>query len=143
MKKLTAFALLATLAGCTTLKKCEKKFSRVLTDTVTVKKEVVVTIPRDSAIIRITTDTTRIVRQITQGRATVRIVREPHFTTVYASCDSARIVKEAILKVPKNTIIMGVNTFWKWGFWFVLFLLLVGIGTFWLSRLFTVQITKK
>lgn len=143
MKKTLILCLLASIASCTTLKKCERKFAKTITDTVTIKKQIVVTIPKDSSVLRIITDTTTLIREVRQGRATVRIVREPTYTTVYASCDSARIVKEATLRMPKNTIQIGVNKNWKYAFFVALGLLLLLITALWLNRIFTFKIERK
>lgn len=142
MKYLIVFSL-CLLASCTTLKRCERKFSTILTDTVIVKKQIVVNVPKDSAVLRIKTDTTTIYKEIHQGRATVRIIREPTFTTVYATCDSLRIVKEAIAKIPQKVIKMGVSHFYKYAFFIVLAALALLCAALYLSRIWTIQITKK
>lgn len=116
---------------------------KLATDTVTVRQMVTVTVPRDSAVLRLVTDTTTVIREIRQGRATVRIVREPHFTTVYATCDSVRISKEAIAKVPRNTIIVGVNRWYKTGFWVAFLLFGILSAAIWLSRTWAINVTRK
>ena len=144
MRRLTYFAFLALgLNSCVTLKRCERKFSQTLTDTVRVEKQVTLSIPKDSAIVRIITDTSTVIREIRQGRATVRIVREPTYTTVYAKCDSATIAQKILLKAPKNNIIMGVSKWYRLGFWISLGLLVVFTLAFFISRLFTITIQKK
>lgn len=141
---LTAYCLLLT-AYCLLLSSCSQRrlLRKLQTDTVTVRQMVTVTVPKDSAVLRIVTDTTTVIKEIRQGRATVRIVREPTYTTVYATCDSVKITKEAIAKVPRNTIIVGVSRWYKTGFWIVLLLFGLLSTALWLSRLWTIQITRK
>lgn len=143
MKSILLFFLLLIIIllafGCS-----QRRLLRKLsTDTVTVRQLVTVTVPKDSAILRLITDTTTVVREVRQGRATVRIVREPHFTTVYANCDSVKIIKEAVAKVPRNNIIVGVNKWYKRGFFSLLILLGILCMGIWLSRFFTVNIVRK
>ena len=143
MKSILLFFLLLVLVllafGCSN----RRLLHKLTTDTVTVRQVLTVTVPRDSAVLRLITDTTTVVREIRQGRATVRIVRQPHFTTVYANCDSLKITKEAIAKLPHNTILVGVNKWYKTGFWIVLLLFGILSTAIWLSRLWTIRITRK
>lgn len=143
MKSILLFFLLLTLIllafGCSN----RRLLRKLATDTVTVRQMVTVTVPKDSAVLRLVTDTTTVVREVRQGRATVRIVREPTYTTVYANCDSVQITKEAIAKVPRNNIMVGVNKWYKRGFYFLLIVLGVLCMGIWLSRYFTVNIARK
>lgn len=134
LKQSVAALLLLCLASCVTERKCLQKFGNVLTDTVTVHQTVKLTVPRDSAVLRITTDTTVVVKEVHQGRATVRIVREPHYTYVTAECDSAQLAKDILIKYPRNTIKMGVATWYKYGFWV---LVVLAIATYLSYQVFT------
>lgn len=142
MKQFIVFGLLILLAGCS-LKRYERKFAKTVVDTVTVRQQVVFNVPKDSAILRIVTDTTHIIREVRQGRATVRIIREPTFTTVFATCDSLRIAKEAIAKIPQKVVQFGVPKFYQYGFYVLLVILGILTAAIWLSRIFTVKIQRK
>lgn len=142
MKPLIVFGLLILLAGCS-LKRYERKFAKTVMDTVTVRQQVVFNVPKDSAVLRIVTDTTHFIKEVRQGRATVRIVREPTYTTVFATCDSMRIVKEAIAKIPQKVVYFGVPKFYKFGFYALLLVLGLLATAIWLSRIFTIQIQRK
>lgn len=143
MKSVLLFFLLLIIVllafGCSN----RRLLRKLATDTVTVRQKVTFTVPKDSAVLRIITDTTTVVREIRQGRATVRIVREPTYTTVYANCDSVKITKEAIAKVPRNTIIAGVHRWYKIGFWIVLLLFGILSTAIWLSRTWAINVTRK
>lgn len=143
MKNLVFILAPLLFTSCATFKRCERKFGNTVTDTVTVVTPVTVHVPKDSAVLRVVTDTATLIREVRQGRATVRIIREPTYTTVYAKCDSVAITKNAIAKIPQKIVKVGVSRFYRYGFFALLILLgVLGIA-FWLSRLFTVQITKK
>lgn len=140
------FACLACcffLQSCATFKRCTDKFGNTVTDTITVQKTVSVTVPKDSAILRVVTDTTRIVEVSKQGRATVYLERTPQLTTVRAICDTLTITKTIAVKMPQTTTIMGVSPFYRKAFWVLLVLFLALCGAIYLSRLFTVQIIRK
>lgn len=144
MKNLLIFITIVflTSGGCS-LRRYERRHARTATDTVTVRQTVVFNVPKDSAVLRVVTDTTRIIKEVRQGRATVRIVREPTYTTIYATCDSMRIAKEAIAKIPQRVVSFGVPKSYKIGFYTLLILLIALIAGIYLSRFFTINIARK
>lgn len=65
------------------------------------------TIPRDSVVFQVRTDTVPITHTVRQGRATLTFTRDRHTTTANCECDTASIQK----KVPQQIIrkIAGVD----------------------------------
>jgi hypothetical protein len=100
-----------------TFDRARRRYATIHADTVTVTKQVTLMIPKDSAVLRIITDTTHVVSEARQGRATVRIVREPRYTTVYAQCDSAAIVRNVEAKFAQQQNHWGVSRWYKRAFW--------------------------
>ena len=133
--------IIHSLMSCMTYNRALRKFAHVVTDTVEVRKIVTVTVPRDSAVLRLLTDTTHIVREAQQGRATVRIVREPTYTTVYATCDSAKMAQEIVAKMPRQSVYWGVSLWYKRGFWALLVAISVAAAGYFLAKNF--QISKR
>lgn len=125
-----------------TFNRAKQRYATTHVDTVLVTKQVTLTIPRDSAVLRLTTDTTHAVSQARQGRATVRIVREPHYTTIYAHCDSASITKAVVAKIPQQQVSWGVNKWYKRGFY--LFIgTTIALAIALLTKFFTISINRK
>ncbi|RRB13425.1 hypothetical protein [Larkinella knui] len=103
--------LLLILSGCLTEKRIRRN-AHQLTDTTYVTKTVTVTIPKDSAIVRTVTDTTRIFLTERQGRATVTLIRTPTETSAKAVCDT--IIREVRVTVPcPPELQIGVNAWWR------------------------------
>ncbi|KAA9357247.1 hypothetical protein [Larkinella humicola] len=111
MKYVLILCLAVTLPGCLTQKKILRK-AETLVDTTYVTQVETVMIPRDSAVVRLTTDTTHVKVIERQGRATVTVIRTPTETTARADCDS--IVKEVRVQIPcPPQLIVGVNENWR------------------------------
>jgi hypothetical protein len=111
MKNLMIFASMLSLSGCLTQSKILRKAEKLVDTTYVTKVETVV-IPRDSAVLRLRTDTTFVKVIERQGRATVTIIRTPTETTARADCDS--IVKYVPVTVPcPPQLQIGVNELWR------------------------------
>ena len=140
------FCLGLCLFSCNvTYQRCLDKFGRTTNVYDTTRHTIrdTVTVPRDSAVLVVHTDSTRIVRHYTRGKATVTIIREPTNTTVLANCESTTIIRE--LKIPpanqNNT--WGVATWYKWAFWMAVAMVLVLLLVWYITARLAVSITRK
>ncbi|GAB2571781.1 hypothetical protein [Spirosoma areae] len=103
---LTAMLL---LQGCMTFQKAQRKFATNVADTTFTTITTVV--PKDSAVLRIVTDTTTVVHEIRQGRAKIIYQRDPKMTIIKAECDSVVIEKRVPVYVTKQ--VWGVDPAYK------------------------------
>jgi hypothetical protein len=111
MKYALIFLSMLCLSGCLTQSKILRKAEKLVDTTYVTKVETVV-IPRDSAVLRIRTDTTYVKVIERQGRASVTLIRTPTETTARADCDS--IIKYVPVTVPcPPQLIVGVNEHWR------------------------------
>ncbi len=92
---LSLLALVALLSSCTTFEKAFRKYANNKVDTtfVTVSQ----TVPHDSAVLHLVTDTTTVYKEVRQGRARIIYQRDGRTTLVKANCDSVVVEK----KVPQ------------------------------------------
>lgn len=108
---LILLASMLCLSGCLTQSRILRKAEQLVDTTYVTKVETVV-IPRDSAVLRIRTDTTFVKVIERQGRASVTLIRTPTETTVRADCDS--IIKYVPVTVPcPPQLQIGVNEHWR------------------------------
>jgi hypothetical protein len=145
-------ALLLTLAAtsCTTFQKAFRKYGHMANDTTLVEIPVTVTVPRDSVVMVLKTDTTHIIQEMRQGRATVKIIRDHTNTIVQADCDSVIKTVTGKTKVVTRTVNWGVDPKyesqaknWKTGAVALAAFNLVVLGLLLLSRKFTFTVAKK
>lgn len=140
MKTLLFAMLLALcLSSCMTFEKAFRKYghNRIDTTFTTVRTA----IPHDSAVLRVVTDTTTVVREIRQGRARIIYERNPQTTYIRADCDSVIVEK----KVPQyiNRQVWGVDPVYKANAerWQTIAFVLMGlIGTAVIAYVFTYQL---
>lgn len=147
MHRFLLIALVVLLSGCASFyDRAKGRFQRTYTDTT--YQRIVLTVPKDSAVLRVKTDTTRIIETFRQGRATATIIREPMFTTVIANCD----------EVKKDTTVVVKTVSEKWGVdpkfekqahtfkWLAIgltALLVIGVGAYLLIHQFRLSITRR
>lgn len=97
------------LTGCMSFRKAERRYATSVIDTTyTVVKKVV---PKDSVILRLVTDTSTVIREIRQGRATIIYRRNPRQTSVQANCDSIVVEKKVPVYITKQ--VWGVSPNYK------------------------------
>ena len=95
--------------GCTTFEKAKRKYATNVTDTTFTTVRTVV--PKDSAVLRIVTDTTTVVHEIRQGRARIIFQRDPKTTVIKAECDSVVVEKKVPVYITKQ--VWGVDPAYK------------------------------
>ncbi|KAB7728123.1 hypothetical protein F5984_20470 [Rudanella paleaurantiibacter] len=153
MKALLYLVIASFLGGCMTFEKARRRYSTTEIDTV--YQTISTVVPRDSAVLRVVTDTTTVVREIRQGRARIIYERNPRTTTIKANCDSVFIEKKVPVVITKQ--VWGIDPKWKeraedaelWvSRWrtaaFVLLgLILSTLAAIWFLRTFTVSINRK
>lgn len=141
------FCLGLCLFSCgPTYQRCFDKYGRSTTTYDTTRHTIrdTVTVPRDSVVLVLKTDTTRVIEHFTQGKATVTIIREPTNTTVLANCESTTIIRE--IKLPPTAITdntWGVANWYKWAFWMVAGMVLVLLLVWYLTTRLAVSVTRK
>lgn len=113
MQKLMILCLVLLCQGCVTYQKCMDKFSQSISDTVTVTKNVTVTIPHDSIITIYTNDTIPFYTVYKQGRARLTVDKKPKITIIKADCDSTTKVVETKYKYIRTTNHIGIAPKWK------------------------------
>jgi hypothetical protein len=129
---------LLLLSSCTTFKAAKRKFMSTVSDTT--YTTVTTTVPRDSAVLRIITDTTTVVHEVRQGRARIIYQRTPQTTLIKADCDSVIVEKKVPQYITKQ--VWGVDpkykdqaAYYKTGFFGLLgFVVLCLIVVYLLSR---------
>lgn len=145
--------LLFLLSGCMTFQKAQRRYATTEVDTV--YHTVTTVVPRDSAVLRLVTDTTTVIREIRQGRAQIIYERNPRTTTIKANCDSVFIEKKVPVYITKQ--VWGVDpkwkeqaedaerwaTRWRTAFFVLLGLLAATVAAIWFLRTFTVSINRK
>ena len=128
-----------------TYQRCFDKYGRSTTTYDTTRHTIrdTITIPRDSAVLVLKTDTTRVIEHFTRGKATVTIIRQPTNTTVLANCESTTIIRE--VKLPSAIInnTWGVAAWYKWAFWMLAGMVLVLLLVWYLTTRLAVSITRK
>lgn len=93
--------LLLGAQSCASLyERAQLRFMKTVPDTTFTR--VTTTIPRDSVVTVVKTDTTHYIERVKQGRATVTIIREPTNTTVIANCDSLSKVQQVPTRIEKQ-----------------------------------------
>ncbi|RIV23625.1 LytTR family transcriptional regulator [Fibrisoma montanum] len=141
--KLLPVLILLLLSSCTSFEKAFRKYGRTVNDTT--YTTVQLTVPKDSSILVVKTDTTRIVERVRQGRATVTIIREPTNTTVLAECDTVVVEK----RVPGviRTQLWGVDPKfekqakrWRTAFLILAGLVIAVLAAVWFLKRFTVGV---
>jgi hypothetical protein len=114
---ISSLMLVFCLTGCSSFESAFRKYGQTVTDTTTVTVPVVVTIPRDSAVIifenRTITDTSRVVIEEHNKTSWVRYYRDKDKTRIEGGCDSASIAKQVLAKVPQKQAIWGVDPSYK------------------------------
>lgn len=112
---MTFFAILLTLGmsvlleGCTTFEKAQRKYSTNVVDTTFSTYKTVV--PRDSAVLRLVTDTNTVIHEIREGRTRIIYQRNPKMTVIKAECDSVVIEKRVPVYIEKQ--VWGVDPAYK------------------------------
>ncbi|UHG93437.1 hypothetical protein [Spirosoma oryzicola] len=101
------------LSGCSSFESAFRKYGQTVTDTTMVTVPVAVTIPRDSAVITVRTDTSRVIIEEHNRTSWVRLYRDKNQTRVEGGCDSATIAKDVLAKVPRKQAIWGVDPKYK------------------------------
>jgi hypothetical protein len=146
--------LIALLIGLLFTTSCASLYSRAKarygTTTIadTTYTRITLTVPRDSVILKVRTDTTHLIERTRQGRATVTIIREPTYTTIRADCDSAR--RDTVVATRIITERWGVDpayqeraTKWKTAFWVAIGLLLMAALVYVFAHKFRLSVSKR
>ncbi|MGA0556547.1 hypothetical protein ACO2Q8_07850 [Larkinella sp. VNQ87] len=149
MKPILILLVLA-VTGCTTFNKAFRKFGHMGNDTTLVQIPVTVNIPKDSAMLVLKTDTTRVIREVRQGRATVRIIRDHTNTIVQANCDSIIKTITGKARVVTKKVTWGVDPkyrsqakVWRIGAISLALLNVLAIGGWLLLKNFHFTVTRK
>jgi hypothetical protein len=98
-----------------TYRKAKSRYANTKIDTITVKKTVTMSIPKDSVIYthRDFNDTIPFFEEVQQGRAKVRIHYQDRILTVKADCDSASKQEEVTLKALQEVNNWGISSTYK------------------------------
>lgn len=112
----SALLMAFMLNSCMNYKKAKARYARTNTDTVTISKEVILAIPKDSVRYRFVTDTIPFYDEVRQGRATVRIQYKDKIVKIRAECDSATKTEIVTLKAAQEINTWGTNPLYEKGF---------------------------
>lgn len=138
---LLAFCLFS-MTSCVTYGRFVRKFGHVGNDSATVVINDTVTIPKDSVILSLKTDTTTVHQVIQQGRAQIIYDRTKTVTRIQANCRDTTIIKEVPAKCPPVTS-FGIAPWYKTAFYVTLFLLAVAVVAYIFIYQFQISITKR